>query len=443
MDCHGKPETLVRDKNDSGWKRWGVIAAVIFLLGGVVGVSSGLLGLMLSGVERLMLGYVENPQDPSPYKVAAWRRIASIVGGSVFAAVVWWLLRTKTTKVPSVKIAVAGERMPVWQTTVHVLLQIFIVGSGSSIGREVAPREFGAMLGQRFSQLFRLNDEKDRRTVVAVAAAAGLAGVYNAPLAGTFFALEILLADISMETVTMALGTSAVSAYIASMIRGRGTFYGMAAMGNSAIPTLSLTLFAILAGIICGVSGALFRKGSQWAEGNKPKGAGILWMMPLAALATGVVAIWLPQVMGNGRSVAQYAFSSTAREAHALVPVLLALLVAKVVLTLGTIRSGASGGVLQPGISIGATVGALLGFAWVIVSPGDTVTACALVGASALLAASQQAPLMAMCLVMELTGAPMAFFVPVGVGVAVSALVSRGFNVLVSRSERKSAGPVV
>lgn len=429
--------------NNSGLKRLGLIAAVVFLLGGVVGVSSGLLGLMLSGVERLMLGYVENPLDPSPYQVAAWRRVASVVAGSVFAAIIWWLLRTKTTKVPSVKKAVAGERMPVWQTTVHVLLQIFIVGSGSSIGREVAPREFGAMLGQRFSQLFHLNNEKDRRAVVAVAAAAGLAGVYNAPLAGTFFAIEILLADISLETVTLALGTSAVSAYIASMIRGRATFYGMAAMGKSTIPTLSLTLFAVIAGIICGIVGALFRKGSQWAEGNKPKGAGILWMMPLAALATGIVAIWLPQIMGNGRSVAQYAFAATAREANTLIPILLALLVAKVVLTLGTIRSGASGGVLQPGISIGATLGALLGFAWVLLSPGDTVTACALVGASALLAASQQAPLMAMCLVMELTGAPMAFFVPVGVGVAVSALVSQGFLGFVSRSQRKKQRAVV
>ncbi|MDF7665295.1 chloride channel protein [Bifidobacterium sp. ESL0745] len=420
-----------------------MIAAVIFLLGGVVGVSSGLLGLMLSGVERLMLGYIENPKDPSPYQVVAWRRVASVVGGSVFAAIIWWLLRTKTTKVPSVKKAVAGERMPVWQTTVHVLLQIFIVGSGSSIGREVAPREFGAMLGQRFSQLIHLSDEKDSKIIVAVAAAAGLAGVYDAPLAGAFFAVEILLADVGIETVAMALGTSAVSAYVASMIRGRGTFYGMAAMGKSVIPTLSLTLFAFLAGIICGIAGALFRKGSQWAEGNKPKGTGILWMMPLAALATGIVAIWLPQVMGNGRSVAQYAFAATAGQGNTLVPILLALLVAKAVLTLATIRSGASGGVLQPGISIGATLGALLGFVWMIISPADTVTACALVGASALLAASQQAPLMAMCLVMELTRAPMAFFVPVGVGVAVSALVSQGFLGFVSRSQRKKQKAVV
>ncbi|WEV75914.1 chloride channel protein [Bifidobacterium sp. ESL0800] len=422
------------------------VLATVFLLGGAVGVSSGLLGVMLSGVERLMLGYVENPQNPSPYQVVPWRRVASVVAGSVFAAIVWWLLRTKTTKVPSVKKAVAGERMPAWQTTVHVLLQIFIVGAGSSVGREVAPREFGAMLGQRFSGLFHL-DAKDRTMVVGCAAAAGLAGVYDAPLAGAFFAIEILLADVGIETVGMALGTSVVSAYVASLIRGRDTFYGMAAMGKAVVPTWTLSLFAVLAGVVCGFAGAMFRKGSQWAEGNKPKGAGILWMMPLAALATGVVAIWLPQIMGNGRSVAQYAFACVADKAGGLIPVLLALLVAKAVLTLGTIRAGASGGVLQPGISLGATLGALLGFAWILISPHDTITACALVGATALLAASQQAPLMAMCLVMELTRAPMAFFVPVGIGVAVSALVSKVFldalKRRVSSAERKTRKSVV
>lgn len=419
-----------------------MVAVAIFVLGLAVGVSSGLLGVMLNGVERLMLGYVENPSQPGPYVVPAWRRVASVVGGSVVAGVIWWLLRTKTTKVPSVKKAVVGERMPAWQTTVHVLLQIFIVGSGSSIGREVAPREFGAMLGQRFAKLIHL-DERDRRIFVAVAAAAGLAGVYDAPLAGTFFALEILLSDITIETVALAMGTSALSAFVASLIRGRHVFYDLSGLGKGVTPTLSLTLFAVLCGVIAGVAGMLFRTGSQWAEGHKPKGAGIIWQMPLAALVTGIVAIWLPQIMGNGRGTAQYAFSVSAAQLRTALPVLLALLVAKALLTLVTIRSGASGGVLQPGISVGATLGALLGLAWTLVSPGDSVTACALVGAATLLAASQQAPLMAMFLVVELTAAPVPYLVPVGLGVAVSALVSQWFGGIISRSQLKSIGAVV
>ena len=74
---------------------------------------------------------------------------------------------------------------------------------------------------------------------------------------------------------------------------------------------------------------------------------------------------------------------------------------------------------------MGSTLGVMLGLLWILVFPSDSVTACALIGAAALLSASQQAPLMAMCLVMELTEAPITFFVPVGLAVAASSLMSK------------------
>lgn len=61
----------------------------------------------------------------------------------------------------------------------------------------------------------------------------------------------------------------------------------------------------------------------------------------------------------------------------------------------------------------------------ILMFPTDSVTACALIGAASLLSASQQAPLMAMCLVMELSEAPITFFVPVGMAVATSSLISK------------------
>lgn len=108
-----------------------------------------------------------------------------------------------------------------------------------------------------------------------------------------------------------------------------------------------------------------------------------------------------------------------------LLGVLALTFVAKALVTLMTIRSGASGGVLQPGIALGSTLGAMLGLVWILMFPTDSVTACALIGAASLLSASQQAPLMAMCLVMELSEAPITFFVPVGMAVATSSLISK------------------
>lgn len=444
-------------------KRVGWLAAATIVLGALIGAGAGLLTLLLYGVEHVMLGYIEGPQQPGPFAIPAVRRGISVTLGLTVAGVIWYLLRNKTTKVPSVKKAVAGSRMPVWQTVLHVVLQIFIVGSGASIGREVAPRELGAMLAQRFCDLFHIEGDHgiDRRMVVAVAAGAGLGGVYNAPLAGMFFAVEILLVDVTLEKVAFGLGMSAVAAFVASSIKGHHTFYDITAMQPESTP--SLMLFALLCGAACGVAGALFRKGSSWAESHKPAGKAILWQMPLAGVFTGLVAMVIPQIMGNGRAAAQLGFSTfvpdTAKASGAVqsqaaaaaspwtllangagsiihteptlthlwmvIGVLAVTFAAKAAATLLTIRSGASGGVLQPGIALGATLGAMLGLVWIFGFPADSVTACALIGAAALLAASQQAPLMAMCLVMELTEAPITFFVPVGLAVAVSAIVSK------------------
>lgn len=452
-------------------KRLGWLAATTIILGVIIGAGAGLLTLLLYGVEHVMLGYVEGSELPGPFGVPAVRRAISVTIGLAVAGIIWYFLRNKTTKVPSVKKAVAGERMPVWQTLVHVVLQIGIVGSGASIGREVAPRELGAMLAQRFCDLFHIEgaDGIDRRMVVAVAAGAGLGGVYNAPLAGMFFAVEILLVDVTLEKVAFGLGMSAIAAFVAASIKGHHTFYDITAMQPQSTPTLML--FAVLCGAACGVAGAWFRKGSQWAESHQSHDKHILWQMPLAGLVTGLAAIVVPQVMGNGRAAAQLGFSTFVPEGSAaagasqsassaaaspwnllagggnvsgsastavnagfqlsqsniamLLGVLALTFVAKALVTLMTIRSGASGGVLQPGIALGSTLGAMLGLIWILLFPADSVTACALIGAAALLSASQQAPLMAMCLVMELTEAPSVFFMPVGLAVAASSLVSK------------------
>lgn len=395
------------------------LIAVVAIIGIAIGAAAGLLTLMLYQVERFALGYIENAHESGPFNVPANRRAISVTVGASIAAVIWWLLRTRTTTVPSVKKAVGGALMPVWQTIVHVLLQIFIVGTGMSIGREVAPRELGAMFGQRFARWVRLG-AKDTRMLVAITAAAGLAGVYNAPLAGTFFAVEILLADVTLETVTLAFACSALASWVASLVKGTHTFYSIGKANGLFTP--DYMVFALIAGLMLGVAGALFRRGSQWAEKNKPSGAGILWMMPLAGLLTGVVAIAVPQVMGNGRATAQLSFSSKAD--LAVIPVLLLSFVAKAIVTLMTIRSGASGGVLQPGIALGASGGAILGILWMQVFHTNSIGMYALLGACALLAASQQAPLMAICLVMELADAPINLFVPIGLAVAVSAFTA-------------------
>lgn len=88
--------------------------------------------------------------------------------------------------------------MPAGTTTIHALLQIVTVALGSPLGREVAPREMGALgAGMVARKLGLLADET--RTLVACGAGAGLAAVYNVPLAGALFSLEVMLLSFSWE----------------------------------------------------------------------------------------------------------------------------------------------------------------------------------------------------------------------------------------------------
>ncbi len=431
------------------------LITTVLVLGVLIGACAGALTLLLYTIEHIALGFVETPELPGPFLTHPVRRALSLIIGASCAALLWWLLRTKTQAVPSVRQAVRGTLMPVWQTVAHVLLQIFIVGCGLSVGREVAPRELGAMLAQRLCRWTGLH-RADLQTVVAIAAAAGLAGVYNAPLAGGFFAVEILRADVSAVTVGLSFACAALAAWVATLIKGTHTFYAIGqvdaiftpdlmgadvsavtvglsfacaalaawvatlikgthtfyAIGQvDAIFTPDLMGFALIAGLVVGVCGAWFRRGAQWAESHKASGAAILWQLPLAGCITAAIAIWIPQVMGNGRATAQMGFAG--RPELAFIPLLLLSFAAKAVVTLMTIRAGASGGVLTPGIALGASMGCALGIVWLQLFDTNSIGVYALIGACALLSASQNAPLMAMTLVMELTEAPSNLYVPV------------------------------
>jgi H+/Cl- antiporter ClcA len=209
------------------------LAVSVIVLGIFVGCSSGILGLFLEGVEKVFLGFIENASNPSPADVVPWRRLVSVVIGGVVAAVIWWVIRNRTRSTTSISRALDDRKMPVIPTTIHVLTQIFYVGTGGSIGREVAPREAGAMLAQIWMRIlqrvhrfhFVQLDESNRRLLVAAAAGAGFAGVYIAPLTGMFFSVEILLKKANVKTVLVSLFTSVIAMLIGGCIKGFQPYY--------------------------------------------------------------------------------------------------------------------------------------------------------------------------------------------------------------------------
>jgi H+/Cl- antiporter ClcA len=134
----------------------------------------------------------------------------------------------------------------------------------------------------------------------------------------------------------------------------------------------------------------------------------------------GVVSIWFPQLLGNGRDISQFAFMGQVAPA-----LLLILLFLKPAATMLCVSSGAPGGLFTPSLTVGALLGAVLGNAWSWFWPGVPPGLFALLGAAAVLAATTQGPISTVVLMMELTGRDRSFIVPLLLAVATATLVAR------------------
>ncbi|PKY79442.1 chemotaxis protein CheV [Alloscardovia omnicolens] len=414
---------MEQTRQENSMRDIGVLLMVIVVAGPLIGVAAASLSLLLEMTQHVMLGGVESVAHPEGVSLPI-RRVVSILVASFVAAVIWWLIRRRHT-IPSVGQAVHGKSMPVLASLVHIVLQIFIVGSGLSIGRETAPRELGALIGQKLSGWLRVST-KDMALITACCAGAGFAGVYDAPLAGMFFAVEMLLVDASIRTVGVALGTSVVAAFSASLIKGNAAFYHI----DPIVATPHLMIVCVIVGPVMGVLGYLFRQGTSWASTHQTRSIHILWQLPLVGLLTGGIAYYLPQIMGNGRGLAQTAYNAHTQSA---VLILLALAAIKTVATIATVRSGASGGVLTPAIAAGGALGAVIAICAAPILPGVSISVVALIASAAFLATSQKAPLMASCLMIELSHSSVHSLVAVGTAVALSVLVSHTLSVLFSQ----------
>lgn len=379
----------------------------------LVGISSGISGIAVSlalrGIEHLAYGYTEGTFLAGVVSSDPGRRVLALLIAGTVGGFGWWLLRRFAPAIVSVMASVAGARMPALVTLANTSLQIVVVGLGASIGREVAPRELGAMIAGWLSERTGIN-ARERRILIACGAGAGLAAVYNVPLGGAVFALEILLAELSLATAVAAVVTSGIASLMAFLVLPTAPLYAPLAQFSQ---SPSLVVFAIVAGPFLGAAAAGFIRLCSLAERFRPRNFMILIAMPLVFTAVGLLAVPFPAILGNGQSLGSLAFIGSAP-----IAILAVLAILKLVATTVTIGSGAAGGTLTPSLAIGAALGATLGGLWMLFWPGSSVGAFALVCAAAFLGAVLRGPLTALVLVLEFTGQGPALMLPMILAIA-------------------------
>jgi H+/Cl- antiporter ClcA len=265
------------------------------------------------------------------------------------------------------------------------------------------------------SDRVHLSDEQ-RRLLVACGAGAGMAAAYGVPLGGALFSLEVLRGALALRFVLPSLLTAIVATGV--------SWAFLPDMPTYVIPlykgSMSSVAWALVAGPIVGLVSVLYVRAVAWADAHRPVG----WRRVLAPIVVlgllGAASIPFPQLLGNGRDVAELAFTGQLSP-----PLLGSLLLLRPLATVLCLGSGAPGGLFTPSLAIGAMLGGLLGMAWSWLWPGVPPGSFALAGSAAMLAATTQGPISAIVLVMELTGFARAEVLPLLLAVTTATLVAR------------------
>jgi H+/Cl- antiporter ClcA len=390
----------------------------VLLTGVATGIGAAVLTKLLEFVQHLCWrGSSTNVLEAAQH-ASAWRHVLVLVGAALVTGLGQVLLgRLSSGNGIDTTAAIwfhAG-RLPALRTLGSAVLSVLIVGMGVSLGREGAPKQAGAVFANLFSDKERLSDEQ-RRLLVSCGAGAGMGAAYGVPLGGAMFALEVMRGKLALRYVLPALFASLVATGVSWLALPNAPTYVIPAFGSSA----SVILWAIVAGPIVGVASVAFVRMIMWADRNRPHGWRRLTEPLIVMTLLGVVSIWIPQVLGNGKDVSQLAFTSQVGPA-----LLLLLLVLKPAATALCMRSGAPGGMFTPSLTAGAMLGGVLGYVWSIFWPGVPPGLFALLGAGAVVGATTQGPVSAVVLIMELTGRDRSFILPLLLITGIATLVAR------------------
>jgi len=285
-------------------------------------------------------------------------------------------------------------RVPV----VKAIASSITIGSGGSAGAEGPIGQIGAGVGSSLGQLLKLT-EPELRVLTVCGIAAGVAAIFNAPIGGALFGLEVVLIGIEAIAVIPVLLSTVVGTSVASWFFGLDPWF--TAPQYSVLYSWELILFVVL-GLLIGLFSILWVKALYSTEILFQRIRIPRMLKPaLGGLFVGLIIIWFPQVARVGYEWIEYALLGFL----ALGPLLI-LMVMKLFSTSASIGSGGSGGVFAPSLYMGAMGGGAIGTIFYLMNPGMVTApmAFAVVGMGALFAGAARAPLTCIIMIAEMTG---------------------------------------
>jgi H+/Cl- antiporter ClcA/CBS domain-containing protein len=385
-----------------------LLLVAAFLIGGTTGLAIALFRYLTRSIEHLSFETLMGVVSP----LGAWTlALIPAVGGLLVGLLRWKLPEFFGQGWSSLLSDSREQPISPLRPVLKLLGAALSLGTGASLGPEGPSVEIGANVGVLLGQSFQVAKER-YRLLLGAGAAAGLAAGFNAPIAGVFFALEVVLGQ---AFTTQGASLILLSAVVSSLI-ARAVFGVQAEFDLPTYQVLSnwewfcyLGLGILASGVSLAYTQAI-RFCQQLFQGEW---AAMAWMgrIPtvlkpaLGGAIVGLIALGVPQILGIGYSTLEVILKDGAFP----LSVLLIMLPVKLLATALSLGSGLVGGIFAPAMFLGACLGGIYGqalntflppaIADVIASPA----AYAMVGMAAVLGSSARAPLTAILLLFELT----------------------------------------
>lgn len=378
----------------------------LLLLSPVIGALVGLLAVgFIEGIflaQKLFLGVGHEFLATGLLDQPLWRRLGGpILGGLVVGLLLWKFFPTSPRPPGIAQVieasALRGGHMNFWDGIKGAILNTLSIGAGASVGREGPMVHLGATFGTAIATLFRL-ERTPRRILLAAAVAAAIAASFNAPLAGVFFALEVVVGSFALH----AFGPTVLAALTATLVSQRL----LSEDQLFKIPDQVIAHFLefpafLLLGALSGLLAFAFTRATMSVAKFADESPLPRWVLPgLAGVAVAGVGMIMPHALGVG-----YEATNDALAGEFGLGFLVGLLVAKFALSVLCQGLGFGGGVFSTSLVFGAALGTAFGIIATGLSPveSSSTTVYTIVGMGSVAAAVMGSPISSILMMFELT----------------------------------------
>ncbi len=382
----------------------------------LVGISAGIAAVILKLFVHAIRHYLVD-EFLLKYDFKYLYLVLPLIGIGVTILIIKYILHNQLSKGNTdilFAIAKKSSFLPFRQMYSHVITSAFTVGFGGSAGLESPIVSTGSAIGSNFARTYKLS-YKDRTLLLAAGAAGGIAGAFNAPIAGVLFALEVILVDISITTFIPLLIAAASGALISKIILHESNllFFKLKQPFDS-----NNFFFYVILGLLAGLVSLYYVNFFDKVESkfHKIKSRFTKWIIGGITLA--FLFALFPSLFGEGyesiKALSEFRTDDLVKDSLLLNLVdnkwllllfIILTLLFKTIAAAVTLGSGGNGGNFAPSLFVGAYLGFAFSFFLNLIGFNDIpVSNFTIVAMAGILSGVFHAPLTAIFLIAEITG---------------------------------------